>query len=57
MKTHKKRILEDITDGQYVSLSKFGEILDMFKFLPLKREYDKNQSSIIYEIMSGGNLK
>ena len=38
-------------------MPKFVELLDMYKFVPLKKEFDKNQSQIIYEIMSGGNLK
>ena len=57
LKSNQKRIIDDITEGDYISMHKFVELLDMFNFLPIKKELNKNQSSIIYEIMSGGNLK
>jgi len=55
------RVLEDIgeedSEGKRINLQKLADLLDLFNMMPLKKETEKNSSQVIYEVLSGNNLK
>lgn len=54
-------MLEDIgeedSEGKRVNLQKLADLIDLFNMMPLKKETEKNSSRVIYEVLSGNNLK
>lgn len=52
-----EEIGEEGSAGKSINLQKLADILDLFNMLPLKKESEKNSSQVIYEVLSGNNLK